>query len=381
MSYSSLSHRKIASNLMAMGGEFIPRPLIEIDSDGTIISVEQYEDIDRIHSAEFYSGIMTAGFVNTHAHMELSYLRGKITPHKGFAEFARQIGEVRGEATLDERLRAIEKEDLTLRTGGVVAVGDILNGNTSMDCKSKSPIRYRNFGEVFGLKTTSFEDLLWCEDYPNSSITPHSIYSLNDQLFKNIASRNIDHPLSIHFQESPAEAELFERRGRLWEWYQTMGFECDFLHYGSPAERIINSVPHDRTTLLVHNCCVTQRDIDTIMRHFTAPVYWVLCPKSNDYISRLTPPVELLHANNLNICVGTDSLASNDSLSILEEIAMFPEVPLAQRIDWATHQGAKALGFSDLGELKVGYRPGINIISGVDYRTMQITSQTRISCI
>ncbi len=431
MSYSSRSHRKIASNLLAIGGELIPRPLVEVDENGVIVSVERYDDIDRVHSAEFYAGIMTAGFVNAHSHLELSYLRGQISKHKGFAEFARQIGEVRTKATIEQRLKAIEREDLALRRGGVVAVGDIVNGKTSMDCKSRSSIRYRNFGELFGLRTTSFDDLLWCEDYPHSSITPHSIYSLNDEIFKLIARRNINQPLSIHFKESSSEEELFAKRGRLWDWYESVGFECDFLHYGSVAERVIGSVPPERSVLLVHNCCVTQSDIDTIMGHFTAPVYWVVCPRSNDYISQLTPPVELLRKNGLNICIGTDSLASNDSLSILEEMAMMPQVPLAERIDWATRQGAKALGFSglcssdscssdscsndscssdlclndkylsdivsndsclsnscfsdlcsgDLGEIKVGTRPGINIISGVDYRSMQLTPQSKVDVI
>ncbi len=381
MNSSLASHRRIASNLILIDGELIPRPLVEVDSQGQIISVGQYTDVDRLHSTEFYSGIMCAGFVNAHAHLELSYLRGLITPHQGFAEFARQIGEVRGGATLEQRLRAIEREDVTLKNGGVVAVGDILNGSTSMECKAISTIRYRNFGEIFGLRTTSVDDLAWCEEHPYSSLTPHSVYSLNDQMFKILATRNITQPLSIHFQESPAEAELFERRGRLWEWYERVGFECDFLHYGSPAKRVVDCVPHSRSVILVHNCCTTQQDIDTIMGHFTAPVYWVLCPRSNDYISQLRPPVELLRRNGLNICVGTDSLASNYSLSIIEELKMVPQAPLSERLDWATRGGARALGFNDLGEIKVGTRPGINIISGVDYRTMHLTPQTKVDVV
>lgn len=89
--------------------------------------------------------------------------------------------------------------------------------------------------------------------------------------------------------ETPAEAELFEQRGELWEWYRKAGFTCDFLHYGSPARRIVESVPADRSVILIHNCCVNQQDIDLIMNHFTAPVWWCLCPGSNRYISRLVP--------------------------------------------------------------------------------------------
>ncbi|MFR9593098.1 MAG: amidohydrolase family protein [Rikenellaceae bacterium] len=370
--------RRIASNLMLMDGKLISRPLLEIDNQGTILSVATYSQVDRLQFTEFYSGIITPGFVNAHCHLELSYLQGRIPPYQGFAAFARAIGEVRGEASEQERRRAITSADIKLRNEGVVAVGDILNGTTSMDCKEASPVRYRNFGELFGLRTTSVESMAWVEEYANSSITPHSIYSLNDAVFREIATRDVSSPLSIHFMESPAEAELYERRGRLWDWYESVGFECDFLHYGSPAERIVQSVPSDRSVILVHNCCVTQPDIDIIMSHFTAPVYWALCPCSNDYISHLAPPVELLRKNDLNICIGTDSLASNESVSMMREMLRIADVPLGELLDWATRQGAQSLGFDDLGRIEVGRRPGINVISGIDYKSMSLTTGSQV---
>ncbi|MFI3282334.1 MAG: amidohydrolase family protein [Rikenellaceae bacterium] len=379
MSYSYLrTTRRIASNLMLLDGEFIPRPLIEISDQGEVLCVEQYENVDRLENTEFYAGIMTPGFVNSHCHLELSYLKGRIEPYGGFAHFARSIGEVRGEATMEQRLSAIKREDLRMRGEGVVAVGDIMNGDSTMGCKSQSTIRYRNFAEVFGLRTESLQHMSWADSCENSSLTTHSIYSLSDVVFKDIASQNVDAPLSIHFMESPGESELYQRRGHLWEWYQRVGYECDFLHYGSPAQRIIESVPAHRSVVLVHNCCVTQRDIDIIVGHFTAPIYWVVCPRSNNYISRLVPPLNLLRRNRLNICVGTDSLASNHSLSMVAEMAAMESAPLVERLDWSTCQGAKALGFEDLGELKVGRCCGINIVSGVDYQTMQFTSKSKV---
>ncbi len=356
------------------------RPLLEVDENGVILSVSSYDQVDRLQNTEFYSGIMTAGFVNAHSHLELSYLQGRIEPYGGFAAFARRIGEVRGEATMEQRIKALEAADVRLRGEGVVAVGDIVNGPSSMGCKARSPIHYRNFGEVFGLSATSLEHMEWVKEHSNSSITTHSIYSLSDKLFREIAARDVESPLSIHFMESDSELELYGGCGSLWEWYQRAGFVCDFLHYGSPARRVVESVPHDRSVILVHNCCVTQSDIDIIMGHFTASVYWALCPSSNYYISKIMPPVDLLRANGLNICLGTDSLASNHKLSILGEIvALGADVPLAESLDWATRQGAKALCFSDLGDLEVGKRPGINVISGVDYQRMQLTPKSIVT--
>ena len=214
--------------------------------------------------------------------------------------------------------------------------------------------------------------------YPETSLTPHSIYSVQDALFREICAEG-DEPLSIHFMETPAEAELFEQRGELWEWYRKAGFTCDFLHYGSPARRIVESVPADRSVILIHNCCVNQQDIDLIMNHFTAPVWWCLCPGSNRYISRLVPPVELLRRNGLNICLGTDSLASNTALSLLGEMQHLGKIPLAELLTWAAPNGARALGFSELGEVAAGKRPWLAVLSGLDYDSMTLTPASCIA--
>ena len=159
------------------------------------------------------------------------------------------------------------------------------------------------------------------------------------------------------------------------KWYEEVGFTCDFLHYGSPARRIVASVPSERSVMLVHNCYITQQVIDTILGHFTAPVYWVLCPRSNRYISGIAPQsVELLRRNGCNICIGTDSPASNYSLSMLEELKCFQGVPLEELLRWATCNGADALGYGDtLGEIAVGRKCGLVVISGVDTDSMMLT--------
>ena len=173
------------------------------------------------------------------------------------------------------------------------AVGDISNGDTTFSVKERSRVAYHTFIEFFGLRLVSADSVRPLLRHPHTSLTPHSLYSVQDAPLRAIAAEG-DAPLSVHFMESPAESELFARRGPLWEWYRKVGFTCDFLHYGSPAERLVASVPRDRRVILVHNCCVTQRDIDVVMNHFTASVRWCLCPRSNRYISRLEPPVELL---------------------------------------------------------------------------------------
>jgi len=120
--------------------------------------------------------------------------------------------------------------------------------------------------------------------------------------------------------------------------------------------------------MFVHNSYLTERDIELIMNHFTAPVYWVLCPRSNRYISgSITDAAQLLIKHGLNILIGTDSLASNSSLSIIEELKCFKDIPLHTLLNWATNNGYKALGCKPRG--------WINIL-GADLEKMQITENT-----
>lgn len=356
--------RRIAAHYLIDRGRITSRPVITLDDDGRIVGVEQWERLDTMPHTEFYSGALTAGFVNAHCHIELSYLRGAIDPGTGFAGFARAIGQVRGGYSDQERECALRTADTTMWEEGVQAVGDIVNGATSYPMKQRSHIRYHSFAELFGLRSDveAIEPLL---SHPNTSPTAHSTYSLQDAPLRRVAAMAADAPLSIHFMESPDEQDLFSGEGSLAAWYERMGWQCDFLHYGSPAQRLIGSLPRTSRLMLVHACMVREEDVTLLEEYFTHPIAWVLCPQSNDYISGLRPPVELLRRHNALICLGTDSLASNYNLSMLEEVKRLADIPIAERLEWATLGGARALGMdAELGSVEVGKRPGLVLIEG-----------------
>lgn len=338
-------------------------------------------DLDSTPGVEFHSGLLCAGFVNAHSHIELSYLRGAIAEGGGFAAFADSIGRVRDSYSEEERLSAIAEADKAMWQEGVDAVGDIVNGETSFAVKATSPIYYHNFAEVFGLRVCNLERQRELLKYPHTSLSPHSIYSVQDAPFKEVCGQACDEPLSIHFLETMDEAKLYRGEGALHEWYEKVGFECDFLHYGSPAERIVASVPKERGVLLVHNCAITSRDVELLTHHFTSPLSFVLCPRSNAYISGIEPhSVELLRASghNINICIGTDSLSSNWSLSMVEELKMFRDIPLVELLQWATINGARALGIEDkYGTIEVGKRSGIVNLTGVDLENFVLTPKSK----
>ena len=95
-------------------------------------------------------------------------------------------------------------------------------------------------------------------------------------------------------------------------------------------------------------------------------IYWCTCPKANLYIENTLPDYSIFDVNKL--CVGTDSLASNDSLSILEELQVIQDnsnFDLNTLLKIASKNGAEALGFSNLGTFEEGKTPGVNLISGL----------------
>lgn len=312
--------RRIASHFLLDSGRLVRHPLVTLSDDGTVTRVEFCENPDGLAGVEFHAGTLLPPLLNAHCHLELSHLKGKIPENGGFAAFAQGIRAHRD----DPRANAAAFQDAKMWQDGVGECWDIANSAETDELKTRSKIRYRTFREIFGFSAAT-------KVLPPNA-TPHSLYSLLDAAFKTIASHGRT-PLSIHFMETPAEAELYRGKGDLWNWYEKAGLNPDFLHYGSPVERLIASVPRERELILVHNTCVDQAVIDRIMSYFDR-VTWVLCPRSNVYISGLRPPAELLLRNRLDIRIGTDSLASNHSLSLIDEIESFPEIPLEIRLSW-----------------------------------------------
>ena len=368
--------RRIASHYTLYNGELERNIVVEVDDRGTITNILRCDAIDSMASVEFLPGILIPGMVNCHCHLELSYLKGAIAEGEGYGGFARSIGAVRNNFTTEERIRSARLADAQMWEEGVEAVADIANDDLVMEVKTQSKIEYHTLFEFFGLNNRDVEphfDL--ANRYPRSYVTPHSTYSVQDEPFRQICARNSS-LLSIHLLESDAEEGLYHGRGSLHEWYQRMGWVCDFLKYESPAGRVAGCIDRKCRVLLVHNTRATAEDIATVESH-TKNGTWVLCPESNRFISNDRPPVELLRKSGVAIAVGTDSLASARSLSMIENLRLLGNHPLRELLTWATLNGAKALGIDGMkGSIEIGKRPGLVVIEGADLHNLCLTPES-----
>ncbi len=364
---------------------FLKGGMITLDARGTVLEVSAPPNLNSLRQVEFYSGILIPGMVNAHTHLELSYLKGVIPEGAGFAGFAAGIRNNRGRFSQEDIVQAIDYNDARMWADGVQAAGDICNDRSTFAAKAGSRIVYHSFVELFGLDAGR-EEATRAEDLRDeavaaglrATVTPHATYSLNEESFRAAVGDGGNSPLSIHFMESPGETELFEGRGEMQEWYDRTGFSTDFTSvYTSPAERVVRLVPADRKVLLVHNTLIGQQEIDMLRGHFGDNATFVLCPRSNRFITGLMPPVELLRANKVRIAVGTDSLASNHSLSMLDELKALKGIPLEESLRWATMRGAEALGLDGvMGSFEKGKRPGVVLLTGVDWTDISLTDES-----
>lgn len=347
--------RRIAAHYLISEGEVMLRPVVTLSDEGFITEIAQWDHLDGMAHTEFYAGAIIPALVNAHCHLELSYLQGAIPRGCGFAGFASHLKRVREQFTAEQRLSAQLAADSKMQSEGIVAVGDIANGDESFCAKQKSQMEYHTFAEVFGYRD-NLAQARGLLRHNNTTLTPHSCYSLQSEVFSEVVRSSEGEPLSIHFLESAAEKELYRGHGGLAEWYSAMGWQWDFLsRYGSPTERLIAQIPPEQELLLVHNCYIDEQDIERLTAHFRQ-ITFVLCPASNDYISGVRPPVALLRRKGCRIAIGTDSLASAESLSMVDNLRLLRDVPLAEAVRWATEGGAQALHTSTAARIALSQR-------------------------
>jgi aminodeoxyfutalosine deaminase len=277
-----------------------------------------------------------------------------------------------------------------------VAVGDICNTVDSLPIKQHSPLHWRNFIETIGFSNEkAAERFAWSKgiydqfesSHPGpNSLVPHAPYSVSEKLFALLNHASAGQIISMHSQESEAENEWYRSKtGPLEQLYQALGIDTGFFQPSgqSSLQTVWPWLDKAQQVLLVHNVAITSNELRTTNRGVSAAVgspsdspvttrhstFHILCPLANRYIQNILPPVELLRQHGATIALGTDSLASNHQLSIWAEVqalqVAFPSIPLAELLQWATLNGAMALGMEDrLGSFDKGKKPGVVCVEG-----------------
>ena len=367
---------------------------VEYDDEGRIISVGEIPQ-GRLPEGEIMlDGAVTPGFVNAHCHVELSYMKGLFRRGTGMAGFIDQINALRDVAPLQERLESIQEQMDSMYKSGVSAMADISNCDESFAIKASSPMYTRTFLEVFGTDPSDVGSIMasageLCRKAAECSIdaapTPHACYTMSPELIAASSSEAIDAGfISYHSEETPQEEEMLSSgSGPLWDNRKAAGMRTPPVTGGTSLEYFLDILAgtgkalDSAHVLLVHEVCMTEEGVRKAMR-LLPNVFVALCPRSNIYIHDALPPVEMMRRSGIRLCLGTDSLSSNDSLDMVSEMLClqenFPSLGFGEILSWCCRGGADFLGKGDiLGSIAPGKRPGLVFIDHLD-REGKLTS-------
>ena len=371
--------------------------VIVVDDEGKVLRLDKRAGHDPA-SLEIHQGVIVPGFINTHCHLELSHMKGRVDTGAGLLPFLQKVVKFR-DIPMDEILDAISRADQEMYENGIVAVGDISNKLDTKKQKDKSPIRYYTFVEMFdflqneGAQKTfnSYKEVYDGQSDHNGnrkSCVPHAPYTVSPRLFDLINEANPEEgiTISIHNQETEHEDNFFlYKSGGFVEFYESFGFP---LHHFEPTGKTSIHYALERMnpncrTLFVHNTMTGPEDIRAA-HAWSDKVYWATCANANLYIENRMPYYKPFIDNDARMTIGTDSLTSNWQLSVLEEmktIARYQSyVSFEQLLQWATLNGAEALGYEDeLGSISVGKTPGLNLLNvGDDFQLEMGTEVKRL---
>jgi cytosine/adenosine deaminase-related metal-dependent hydrolase len=376
--------------------------IVVLDNAGIIIDV--FENVTALNNTlqmqiepsviQKFHGILIPGFINSHCHLELSHLKGKINKHNKLTGFVKELISLRSQSYSEEILDAIKSAEKNMLTEGIVAVGDISNTSITFPIKNESDLFYHTFIEVFDLsefntektwsKAKELEKTLQSNNRNSKySISPHAPYTVTPLLFQKINKVKAS-LITIHNQETESENTLFQTgTGDLKNFFELNGNNLSHIK-ANGRNSIQNYVPwlnFCNEIIFVHNTFSSDEDIRLTIKNVNK-AWWCFCPNANLYIENTLPDIERISKATENILIGTDSLASNEQLSILSEIKKitnkFPAITLQQLLTWSTFNGAQALKMdNNLGSLEKGKKPGLVLIENVDLQNQKITEKSQ----
>ena len=362
-----------------------------LDGHQVLITDVHGKIIDTVHETEAgsdiqrFNGILSPGFINAHCHLELSHMKGIIPEKTGLIDFVFNIVTQRNKFTEDDILQAIANAEDEMINNGIVAVGDICNNTSTFIQKQKQRLQYYNFIEVSGWlphiaetrfnKSKEFYDAFSQLITYNSQLNfaPHAPYSVSEELWNLMKPYFNDKTTTIHNQETKFEDDLFiNATGDFIRMYEMMGLNNSFFKPSgkSSIQTYFHHLQNAKNVLLVHNTFIKEDDLQKInieLKEHKQQLFFCLCVNANKFIEDTLPPVDLLKKYGCSIVLGTDSLASNWSLSMLDELITlqehFPAIATQELLQWATSNGSIALQMQEnLGSFAKNKNPGIIII-------------------
>ncbi|HZI50532.1 MAG TPA: amidohydrolase family protein [Terriglobia bacterium] len=311
------------------------------------------------------------GFVNAHAHLELTLFRG-LLKDLPFAEWIAKLVRMKYQECTPDMLRASARLGAAeMLKAGITAVGEVMDVGTGWEAMLEFDLQGIAFQEVFGPAVSAADEAMaglrakvegqrkQQTDTQRVGISPHAPYTVSPKLFEAARdyARRESLRMTTHIAESREET-LFVRdgAGAFAESHQRRAIEV-MARGCSPVVHLDRLGLLGPDMLLVHAIEAGGQDLERIRASGSFVVH---CPKSNAYLGHAVAPVAAMRRLGIPVALGTDSVASNDALDMFGEMRAVVEqqkLGCEDVLRMATIEGARALGMErDFGSLEAGKR-------------------------
>ncbi len=312
--------------------------------------------------------ILLPGLINAHCHLDYTDMAGAMPPQKSFTTWIKMMLAAKAEWNYSEYAESWLRGAHMLLASGTTTVADFEAVPELLpDVWSATPLRVISLMEMTGVKsrrepsailqdTTDFMARL-PGGRQRTGLAPHAPYSTVPELLR-IAAKTAQRrrwPLSIHVSESIEEFDAYMKgRGVMFDWLCGNGRDMSDCGHESPIEYLASCGVLGQNCLAVHVNYLAKGDAKLLAKNKTSVVH---CPRSHFYFKHERFPFNTLSRAKLNICLGTDSLASvykirreTVELSMFEEMQAFASahsrVSPEKILRMATINGARALGLA-----------------------------------
>jgi cytosine/adenosine deaminase-related metal-dependent hydrolase len=370
-------------------------------SGGRIVDVGKFDELKTRNAGEIVDlgeQALLPGLINAHCHLDYTCLRGKIPPPKSFTDWIRAINSEKARLSPKDYLSSINEGFAEAKRFGTATVAN-LTAFPDLISQIHAPIRTWWFAELIDVRAPeraneivdlvrrrtdslrrAIESLrsLECADMSALSkrrhvaalqtqhwgLAPHALFTASKNLFEcceEIARRE-NVLLTTHLAESREEMTMFrDGSGPLYEFLKGIGRPMDDCGKETPLGLFMGA-HHDRALpkwMIAHLNGLTDGDFE-LLENVKGQFQIVHCPRSHDYFKHSQFPFGQLHSLEFNICLGTDSLASNESLSLFAEMRAFqrsePGISPDEILKMATVNPALALHQEKMiGRIRLGF--------------------------
>jgi cytosine/adenosine deaminase-related metal-dependent hydrolase len=359
----------------------ITQPPIEngtvVETDGVITYVGSREEAPPGKDYDLGEAILLPGLVNTHTHLELTAMRGFLENCQ-FAAWIDKLRQSRNEVLDDEML--LDSARFGIIEGveaGITTYADTCSSGVVLQAMRELGVRGIMYQEVFGpdpsQSSVAMRELQerveklqsGQNDLVSLGVSPHAPYTVSDPLYDAAAKfANERHlPLAMHIAESEGENDIVVNgSGEFADRWRQRGIPVE-RRARSPIALLEKHGVLERGPLLIHCVRVDDADIAIMARHRCAMAH---CPASNAKFGHGIAPLLPILAAGVRVGMGSDSVASNNRMDILDEARLAVLIHRAatrkhdafgahRALELATIGGARALGLeSRVGSLEVG---------------------------